>query len=112
MSVYFVGSGKLGAGLIKIGYAEDVAARLSSLQVGSAEPLHLLGDLPGDREAEEWLHNRFGHLRVRGEWFLPAPELLDFIVESLRSEGEAKLKHADALDAEKNQRLATGSLAA
>ena len=42
----------------------------------------LLGLMLGEEVLERELHARFGHLRLRGEWFRGAPELLDFITEA------------------------------
>jgi len=41
----------------------------------------LLGCVTADCWSEVRLHARFRHLRMRGEWFRPAPELHDFIKE-------------------------------
>jgi len=64
---------------IKIGYAEDVAARVKTLQTGSPVPLTLLAAFPGDRATEAALHRRYAHLRVAGEWFRADPDLLTII---------------------------------
>lgn len=77
--VYFVQAGE--DGLVKIGCASDVASRLATLQTGSPEPLRLLGVTAGGKSAESALHRRFAHLRVRGEWFVAAEELLGYIQE-------------------------------
>lgn len=76
-SVYFAGSG----GQIKIGWSRKVSARLAQLQTGSPIPIKLLGTMPGGRAVERRLHEKFAHLRISGEWFTDAPELLAFIAE-------------------------------
>lgn len=76
-SVYFAGAG----GQIKIGWSRKVASRLAQLQVGCASPLKLLGTIPGGRATERRIHERFAHLRLTGEWFTAAPELLAFIAD-------------------------------
>lgn len=62
------------------------------------------------------LQDRYPARRQEGEVYVLRAHLTaeeyDYNIARLRSEGEAKLKHADALDAEKNQRLATGNFAA
>lgn len=78
--VYFIRSGE--HGLIKIGRALDVEARLRSLQTGSGEVLRLLLAIPPGGPREDELHARFAEHRRHGEWFDPAPELLAFIEES------------------------------
>lgn len=76
--VYFLQSGERGA--VKIGFTGSAPmVRLSALQTGNPEPLRLLGAVPGVREDETALHERFARFRIGGEWFRPEPELLSFI---------------------------------
>ncbi|MYL97038.1 hypothetical protein GR702_04530 [Novosphingobium sp. FGD1] len=71
--VYFIGSR---TGPIKIGYSKNPASRLRELRIGSHVELNVLASRPGTL-ADEWaLHERFSHLRLRGEWFDRAPELM------------------------------------
>lgn len=62
--------------LVKIGYTNDVRARLKSFSCGSAEATHLLRLIPGGRMTEKRLHRVFRTRRVRGEWFRFHPEML------------------------------------
>ncbi|HVU44390.1 MAG TPA: GIY-YIG nuclease family protein, partial [Xanthobacteraceae bacterium] len=50
-----------------------------NLQVGSAEPIQLIGFMRGTQPMEKSLHRRFRHLRVRGEWFHATSELMRYI---------------------------------
>ena len=77
-SVYFIRSDCPNR-FIKIGAAVDVPSRLKGLQTSSAYPLSLLATISGGLEREHSLHRQFAHLRVRGEWFHPAPELMTLI---------------------------------
>lgn len=77
MSVYFVQAGD--GGPIKIGYATDVAARLSKIQADNAADIKLLLVLGGDFELERELHQCFASANIRGEWFHPVRDLLDTI---------------------------------
>ena len=77
--VYFIQCGKTGP--IKIGYANDVKARLATLQTASPFDLRLLATIKGRPSLERQLHNRFAGDRLRGEWFLPTSELLAFVSE-------------------------------
>ena len=65
-------------GLCKFGFSREPQRRLRALQTGSADPLFLVESVsvPEDRvrEYERVLHQEFGHLRVRGEWFRCTPE--------------------------------------
>lgn len=64
---------------IKIGIADNPQRRLAALATGSAEPLTLLGVQHGVKADEIDLHRRFRSLRLKGEWFQPGQDLLDYI---------------------------------
>lgn len=67
------------SGPIKIGKAIDVDARIAKLQTGCPEKLHVIKVIGKNIEAE--LHRRFADYRKHGEWFDPAPELVDFFAK-------------------------------
>lgn len=75
--LYFLRSGEDGP--IKIGISKDVEARLRHLQCAHHTPLKILKVVEGDRDMERNLLMRFQWARSHGEWFHPAPELLDLI---------------------------------
>lgn len=75
--VYFIFAPRLG--LIKIGLAGDVDARLRNLQIATGDSLYLLGSLAGESAVEKTLHRRFKADRIRGEWFLPSADLLAIV---------------------------------
>jgi hypothetical protein len=77
--IYFVQPA--GSQVVKIGYAQHVPARFGNLQTAHAEELLLLGVLSGTEAKERELHDRFSHLRVRGEWFRYTPEIQEFLFE-------------------------------
>lgn len=70
----------------KIGYSGDVDQRLRSLQTGNPDTLqiHHSIEIPEDRArlVESKIHQEYGHLRLKGEWFSMKPEtakgILDF----------------------------------
>jgi len=65
---------------IKIGWSNTpIEARVAQLQGGNPNLLTVLGLLTGSMEDEQNLHRRFGHLRIRGEWFVRNGELIDYI---------------------------------
>lgn len=67
-------------GAIKIGFTESsVRDRVADLQSGNPRPLRVLAEIQGGREEEGRWHERFDHLRIGGEWFEAAPELLEAI---------------------------------
>lgn len=67
-------------GPIKIGVSWKPDDRLRQININTHDPRYrLLATLPGGRTTEVELHVRFRRIRVHGEWFLPEPELLDYI---------------------------------
>ncbi len=72
---------------IKIGKANDPAARLKGLQTGMPETLALLGTVPGHYEEERLLHGQFERFHLRGEWFHGEPELFRMIMALAAREG-------------------------
>lgn len=83
---------------IKIGFSgNDVARRLSALQIGCPDPLTVMGVMPGPRELEEALHGIFAHHHIRGEWFFPGDDLLGYMATHTRSwEAWQRMAVADA----------------
>lgn len=75
--------------LIKIGYSMNPRKRALAL-AGAI----ILATEPGARTREAQLHAEFGHLRVRGEWFSPGPDLIAYI-NRLRKAVKAKPITAD-----------------
>ncbi len=65
--VYVIQSGT--TNVYNIGYSETPSVRRKSLQIGSAQPLHVVGSIPGTRELESSLHRDLASRRVHGEWF-------------------------------------------
>lgn len=80
-SVYFIQADN--GGLIKIGVAKDVTARLYQIQLMCPVRLVVLATVPGGGAAlEAELHQRFADARRHGEWFEPTQDLLAFIAEA------------------------------
>jgi hypothetical protein len=67
------------SGPIKIGLAQCPAERMATLQTGNAEKLRGIGAWRVVPEEERWLHEDFAHARIRGEWFRPVPELVEYV---------------------------------
>lgn len=82
-----------GADAIKIGRSGHPETRMSDLQGASPSRLELLLKVPETILAEGEAHATFKHLRMHGEWFQPAPDLLDFI-EGLKAKGPYRLTRA------------------
>lgn len=66
-------------GPIKIGCSVTPAKRLRSLEIWSPIQLELIASAPGDHRHEWLLHQRFGDLRLHGEWFKPSTKMLELI---------------------------------
>lgn len=67
-------------GPVKIGQSIDVDARRVQLESHYGTPLALLATMPGGRNEEREIHERFAHLRFkRTEQFRPAADLMAFI---------------------------------
>lgn len=64
---------------IKVGTSRCIRARVSALRVSTPGALTVLAATEGGRCVEGLLHWLFAHIRIRGEWFRPAPELLEYI---------------------------------
>lgn len=79
--IYFA---QLPTGSIKIGYSEDVEARLNQLEKHYRQPLSLLHTMEGDLDTEREIHQRFTHLRFgNSEQFRPGDDLMTFIGKPL-----------------------------
>ena len=73
--IYFI---SMYGGYVKIGYTTNIDRRFE--EIGAHMPgMRLLGHTRGTMAMEKKLHQRFAHLRERGEWFKLAPELRAFI---------------------------------
>lgn len=75
--VYFIHAPEVGR--VKIGIAVNPPKRLMELQVGSPVSLRLLGVIKGGEQEEAELHSEFYDLRIQGEWFRAASDLMEFI---------------------------------
>jgi len=71
---YFISSGNL----IKIGKSVNVRNRFKDIRCSSAQIVILLAVT---KIPEKLLHQKFSHLRVRGEWFRGTDELMIFIAQ-------------------------------
>jgi hypothetical protein len=64
---------------VKIGFTNDVHARLPSLQTGNHQLLIIEEYFASFIEAERLIHERFEAHRVLNEWFNDVPEIDEFI---------------------------------
>ena len=75
--IYFVQAGPDGP--IKIGWTVDPQMRLAQLQTGSHIRLFILGAIEGSSAGESALQRQWSEYRIRGEWFEPTPEIIEFV---------------------------------
>lgn len=66
-------------GPVKIGYTDDLARMIANLQSSRAESIVVLAVMDGGVSAERELHSRFAVHHIRGEWYSPADDLMEFI---------------------------------
>jgi hypothetical protein len=76
--IYFIET----VGMVKIGHSTNPKRRLAMLATGCPTHCSLIGVTNGGPEEEKALHERFAHLRVRGEWFNLFPEITSFLSEN------------------------------
>lgn len=73
---------------IKIGFSKSPIKRLHQLQTAATRPLHLLAVMEGGHDLEHALHQRYAQHRTVGEWFKPAPEIIELIRQHATMDGE------------------------
>lgn len=100
--VYVVQAEKMG--LVKIGMArEEPARRLRSLQGSSPDRLIVLAAYNprphGGIIEEAALHLRFALHRAHGEWFRPAPDLVDWAWHDSPTPSAVRKRCQEAVDA-------------
>ncbi|MGW0904983.1 GIY-YIG nuclease family protein [Streptomyces sp. NPDC002853] len=61
--------GERDSSIVKIGTTENARSRLRQIQTGHPHKLHVRWSFGGSVELEDYLHKRFDHLRLEGEWF-------------------------------------------
>lgn len=76
-SIYFILAPS--AQRIKIGYSGNPNKRINQLLTSSPHELEVLLVIPGTRDEERSLHERFAHLRQHREWFTDCEELREYI---------------------------------
>jgi hypothetical protein len=63
---------------VKIGVAANPPSRIKKMRTDRPD-IRLLFDIPGGRELERQLHQRFRRFRIAGEWFHCAYEIQGFV---------------------------------
>jgi hypothetical protein len=89
--VYFIEA--VGLGVVKIGCADDARKRLAQLQVGCPDDLVLRGVFHTDDapRLEAAYHERYAHLRIRGEWFRFDEDLRDLADSAFDPDGDVRI---------------------
>ena len=79
--VYFIRN--RASGLVKIGLTNNLARRLTEIQMHGGAEVEALGYVQGSYALERELHHRWRSHRVLGEWFHPTPDLMAWAAMSL-----------------------------
>ena len=66
-------------GPIKIGESISLVSRMTVLKQGNPYSFNFLAAVDGNTDLESALHQRFNRYKIRGEWFHPCREILDYI---------------------------------
>ncbi len=94
--IYFVQCGKNGP--VKIGCTGNVEDRITQMQTSCPYELKLLWKINGGKEDEAELHEQWKHERIRGEWFRPSRQLLEYIETEASNNWEIKLSTGQIID--------------
>lgn len=78
--IYFI-RGKE-SGNIKIGFSINPEKRKSNLQTAHYEELEFIGIMNGSLEDESKIKEFFSEFKIRGEWYRPVKEVLDYVKEN------------------------------
>jgi hypothetical protein len=68
-----------GRGPVKIGFSVNVAQRLSNHGVSNSGKPVLVASMHGTKATEKRLHNKYGDLHIKGEWFKYTGALKAFV---------------------------------
>lgn len=66
-------------GPIKIGESTSLVSRMTVLKQGNPYSFNFLAAVDGNTDLESALHQRFDRYKIRGEWFHPCREILNYI---------------------------------
>jgi hypothetical protein len=75
--IYFIQ--RVSDSAVKIGCSTNIDQRLWALVTEHKVKMSVLGVMEGDRVTEREMHTLFRNSWLRGEWFNPTDDLLDFI---------------------------------
>jgi hypothetical protein len=83
---------------VKIGFSTDFRRRWGELQEGLPRALDIYLVIPGGSfQTERELHARFARYRLRGEWFLFAGELAEWIEAQVGISAQRNIRRAEFL---------------
>jgi len=104
--IYFISTGEE----IKVGFTQDVAARVADLQTGNHKKLRVEETFVSYREAEKMIHQRFKADHLAGEWFSRSFEMEELMADLMDYRGMAAtagMTNPDAPGRELLERLET-----
>lgn len=76
--IYAIQAGDVGP--VKIGVTDSPADRIKTLQQGNHEELRGIAAWWDLKEVEKAIHREFAYARIRGEWFRPVPDLMEYVL--------------------------------
>jgi len=101
LNLYVIGSGEEGCS-IKIGVANDVKKRLTTLQTGNPKKIGLLKIWELNEEEaklqEDFLHDYFRHTKLNGEWFKSTPFMMRYFDNLYIEDGKLLTKDPMTLE--------------
>lgn len=110
--IYFIQAGEDGA--IKIGLTSNILTRIISFRTHQEKALFIRRLVPGNLMREREIAQKFDHLRIRGEWFSPGPDLVEYInsledenisLEDADTENGLRVKYGGRADATREFRF-------
>jgi hypothetical protein len=78
VTVYFA-QARIDPTTVKIGFTDDLAVRKKNLSVSTPGGIAILAELAGNKETEQYLHEKFAADRLSGEWFRCSDQIREFM---------------------------------
>lgn len=76
--IYFIGNKQ--QDIVKIGYTQNsIQQRICTIQANSPYKMEVFGIVEGMKNIEQFIHDKFKHLHIRGEWYRISEEMLLWI---------------------------------
>ena len=100
--VYFIATHD--SAFVKIGFSVNIHRRFDHFEI-LWPALRLIGYMPGSRQTESWLHEKFSPFRENGEWFRYCEEVRQFVAVLGLIELQSKPAHEPNREPEPHLKL-------